>query len=273
MKYTLLIIGFLFTAFSIRSQVVSDVTAELAGGKVTVHYSLQSIAPANCFLSYSADGGRTFHPCVNVSGDLWAQTSGAKTITWNHVADNMHQGTLFFKVEALKVEQAQPTVVATPTTTSPTVTTPAVTPKITPNATFALTNNPNIEMVFVEGGTFDMNKNYRATLSSYYIGKYEVTQAQWEAVMGNNPSKFRGDNLPVESVSWGDVQIFLGKLNSMTGKNYRLPTEAEWEFAARGGNQSKRYEYSGSNNLDEVAWYTKKAIREVTLLAQNCLMN
>lgn len=129
MKDTLLIIVFLLTAFSIRSQVVSDVTAELAGDKVTVHYSLQSVAPANCFLSYSADGGRTFHPCVNVSGDLWAQTSGAKTIIWNHTADNMQQGTLFFKVEALKVEQAQPAVAAAPvpTTTTPIATTPTIT--------------------------------------------------------------------------------------------------------------------------------------------------
>ncbi len=104
-----------------------------------------------------------------------------------------------------------------------------------------------------------MAKDYRVTLSSYYIGKYEVTQAQWKAVMGNNPSEFRGDDLPVESVSWDDVQIFLGKLNSLTGKNYRLPTEAEWEFAARGGNQSKGYEYSGSNNLDEVSWNGKNS--------------
>jgi len=107
MKHTLSILFCLFTAFSIRSQVVSNVRAELVNDKVTVHYALQSETPANCFLSYSADGGRTFHPCVNVSGDLWSQTSGNKTIIWDNAADNVAQGTFFFKVEAQKVEQAQ----------------------------------------------------------------------------------------------------------------------------------------------------------------------
>ena len=123
-------------------------------------------------------------------------------------------------------------------------------------------------MVYVEGGTFTMgatseqkNPDYdekpthRVSLSSFYIGKYEVTQALWKAVMGSNPSRFEGDNLPVENVSWNDCQTFLRKLNAMTGKNFRLPTEAEWEFAARGGNRSRGYQYSGSNVLSDVAWY------------------
>ena len=87
------------------------------------------------------------------------------------------------------------------------------------------------------------------------MGKYEVTQAQWKAVMGSNPSRFKGDNLPVENVSWDDVQAFIRKLNQLTGKRYRLPTEAEWEYAARGGNKSRGYKYAGGNNIDEVAWY------------------
>ena len=129
-------------------------------------------------------------------------------------------------------------------------------------------NNPP-EMVYVEGGTFTMGATselgsdalyeekpaHSVTLDGYYIGKYEVTQKLWKAVMGSNPSRFKGDNLPVENVSWDDVQEFLRKLNAMTGKNYRLPTEAEWEFAARGGNSSRGYKYSGSNNIDDVAWY------------------
>ena len=123
-------------------------------------------------------------------------------------------------------------------------------------------------MVYVEGGTFIMGataeqKNkykdeepaHSVTLSSFYIGKYEVTQSLWKAVIGSNPSNRKGDNLPVEKVSWNDCQTFLRKLNAMTGKNFRLPTEAEWEFAARGGNRSRGYQYSGSNVLSDVAWY------------------
>ena len=82
-----------------------------------------------------------------------------------------------------------------------------------------------------------------------------MTQELWQAVMGSNPSGFKGDNLPVECVSWDDCQVFIRKLNSLTGQNFRLPTEAEWEFACRGGNNSRGYKYSGSNNLGSVAWY------------------
>ncbi|GHT29262.1 hypothetical protein AGMMS49574_05550 [Bacteroidia bacterium] len=126
-----------------------------------------------------------------------------------------------------------------------------------------------IEMVYVQGGTFSMGCSgeqggdchgsekplHSVTVSSFNIGKYEVTQAQWKQIMGSNPSYFKGDNLPVESVSWEDVQEFISKLNAATGKRYRLPTEAEWEYAARGGNRSQGYKYSGSNNLNNVAWY------------------
>lgn len=131
----------------------------------------------------------------------------------------------------------------------------------------------SFKMISLEGGTFtmgatseqgsDANDNekpaHRVTLSSYYIGETEVTQALWKAVMGNNPSKFKGDYLPVECVSWDDCWTFINKLNSITGKNFRLPTEAEWEFAARGGNRSQGYKYSGSNNIDSVAWYLRNS--------------
>ena len=130
--------------------------------------------------------------------------------------------------------------------------------------------NVRFEMVRVEGGTFTMGATaeqgsdvyndekpaHQVTLSSYSIGKTEVTQALWQAVMGSNPSNFKGSNLPVEEVSWEDCQTFIRKLNALTGKNFRLPTEAEWEFAARGGNNSRGYKYSGSNTLSNVAWYT-----------------
>jgi formylglycine-generating enzyme required for sulfatase activity len=124
-------------------------------------------------------------------------------------------------------------------------------------------------MVFVEGGTFtmgctpeqkdctDMSKpTHQVTLNDFYIGKYEVTQAQWEAVM-ESPihSKYKGANRPADRINWQDAQKFIRTLNRKTGLKYRLPTDAEWEYAARGGNKSKGYRYSGSDNLDEVAWH------------------
>lgn len=129
-------------------------------------------------------------------------------------------------------------------------------------------NGIKYNMVWVDGGTFRMGATseqgseisdekpvHSVTLSGYYIGKTEVTQALWQAVMGSNPSYFEGDDLPVEQVSWDDCQEFIRKLNSLTGQNFRLPTEAEWEFACRGGNNSRGYKYSGSNYIDNVAWY------------------
>ena len=112
------------------------------------------------------------------------------------------------------------------------------------------------EMVLVKGGTFKMSENYEVTLSDFSIGKFPITQSQWKAVMGDNPRHFKGDeNCPVDRVSWDDIQVFVKKLNDKTDKKYRLPTEAEWEYAARGGRQSEGFEYSGSNNIEEVAWY------------------
>ncbi|MBL7817566.1 MAG: formylglycine-generating enzyme family protein [Saprospiraceae bacterium] len=121
-----------------------------------------------------------------------------------------------------------------------------------------------IIMVKVAGGNFKMGSNenerekpiHDVAVRSFYMSKYPITQKQWQTVMGNNPSKFKGDNLPVENVSWNDAQTFLKKLSDKTGQKYRLPTEAEWEFAARGGNKSNGFTYSGSDNIDEVAWYS-----------------
>jgi formylglycine-generating enzyme required for sulfatase activity len=131
-------------------------------------------------------------------------------------------------------------------------------------------NGVKFKMIYVEGGTFMMGATeeqgddagerekpvHEVTLSDYYIGETVVTQALWKAVMGNKPSYYKGDDrLPVEQVSWEDAQKFVTKLNRLTGKVFRLPTEAEWEYAARGGKKSRGYKYSGSNNIDEVAWY------------------
>lgn len=117
-----------------------------------------------------------------------------------------------------------------------------------------------IEMILIEGGTFQMTKNYKVELSSYEIGKYPVTQKEWQDIMGNNPSRFKGENLPVEKVSWNDAMDFLKKINQIFPNfNYCLATEAEWEFAARGGNKSKGFTYAGSNDLEEVGWYYKNS--------------
>ncbi len=136
------------------------------------------------------------------------------------------------------------------------------------NRTFTV-GGVSFTMVAVEGGTFTMGATseqggdaysdekpaHKVTVSSFHIGQTEVTQELWEAVMGSNPSDFKGSNRPVEQVSWNDCQEFISRLNAKTGKTFRLPTEAEWEYAARGGSRSRGYKYSGSDNIYDVAWY------------------
>ena len=139
---------------------------------------------------------------------------------------------------------------------------------MTTRETFTV-NGVSFTMIRVPAGTFMMGATaeqgddfigwerpvHEVTLSSYSVGETEVTQELWQAVMGSNPSKHTGDlQLPVENVSWTDCQEFIAQLNALTGRNFRLPTEAEWEFAARGGNRSKGYKYAGSNNVNDVAW-------------------
>lgn len=146
---------------------------------------------------------------------------------------------------------------------------------VTPPAT-AVTytvNGVSFTMIAVDGGTFTMGSPdsdsdayddekpaHQVTLSSFAIGETEVTQELWQAVMGSNPSCFTGDlQHPVECVSWNDCQTFITTLDELTGATFRLPTEAEWEYAARGGNASEGYKYSGSNTIGDVAWYTSNS--------------
>lgn len=120
-------------------------------------------------------------------------------------------------------------------------------------------------MIWVTGGRFVMGSDvseadekpaYEVTVDGYAISKYPVTQRQWLVLMGNNPSEFQGcDQCPVDKVSWNDVQRFIEILNELTGKRYSLPTEAEWEYAAKGGKEWKQYRYSGSDDIDEAGWY------------------
>lgn len=124
-------------------------------------------------------------------------------------------------------------------------------------------NGVSFDMIWVEAGTFKMgyadfaftSPLHKVTLTkNYYMGKTEVTQALWEAVMGENPSEDKGASKPVHNISWNDCELFLSRLNTLTGLDFRLPTEAEWEYVAQGGNRSCNYLYSGSNNFNEVAW-------------------
>ena len=143
-------------------------------------------------------------------------------------------------------------------------------------------NGVSFKMIPVEGGTFTMGATaeqgsdaednekptHQVTLSDFSIGETEVTQELWQAVMGTNPSCFSGNQLPVEYVSWDDCQTFITKLNQLTGANFRLPTESEWEFAARGGNKSLGYKYAGGNTIGNVAWCFSNSSSQTHTVAQ-----
>ena len=229
-----------FTAVCCFGQTVSNVDAYQEGKNIIITYDIDKLGFVD-LVNCSTDGGCTWGaPLQHVSGDVNKQVpAGSHRIVWDVLSEHekFEGANICFKVE---VNSGKFTV-----------------------------NGVSFEMVRVEGGTFRMGATseqkdeawdrekpvHSVTLSGYYIGKTEVTQVLWEAVMGINPSRFKGDYLPVENVSWDDCQEFIRKLNSMTGQNFRLPTEAEWEFACRGGNNSRGYKYSGSNNLGSVAWY------------------
>ena len=229
-----------FTAVCSFGQTVSNVDAYQEGKNIIITYDTDkagSVGDVYC----STDGGRTWSEALRqVTGDVNKQVqAGNHRIVWDVLSERekLAGANICFKVVA--------------------------------NSGRFTVNGVSFEMVRVDGGTFRMGATseqgsdaydwekpvHSVTLSGFAIGKTEVTQALWEAVMGSNPSYWKGDNLPVECVSWDDCQEFIRKLNSMTGQNFRLPTEAEWEFACRGGNNSRGYKYSGSNNLANVAWY------------------
>ena len=229
-----------FTAVCSFGQMVSNVDAYQEGKNIIITYDTDkagSVGDVYC----STDGGRTWGEALRqVTGDVNKLVpAGRHRIVWDVLSERekLSGANICFKVVA--------------------------------NSGRFTVRGVSFEMVRVEGGTFRMGATseqgsdvwdnekpvHSVTLSGYYIGKTEVTQALWKAVMGSNPSKFIGDNLPVEMVSWDDCQEFIRELNALTGQNFRLPTEAEWEFACRGGNNSRGYKYSGSNYIDNVAWY------------------
>ena len=238
--FPILILLFAFSA--VYAQNVTNVSFHQEGNKVIIMYDLDRQADVSVYMS--SDGGNSFGGALqHVTGAVGKSVPAGtgKRIEYDPLAeyDKLQGENFVFKVSAsAQMENA-------------------------------IVNGVPFEMVLVEGGTFTMGATseqgseaesdekpaHRVTVGDFYIGKYEVTQAQWKAVMGSNPSCFKGDDLPVENVSWNDVQEFIRKLNALTGRTYRLPTEAEWEYAARGGNKSQGYKYAGSNNIETVAWY------------------
>ena len=148
--------------------------------------------------------------------------------------------------------------------------------------TIKLDNNFSFDLLFVGGGEFLMGDDHgeyddekpahKVKVDDFYMGKFQVTQDLWENLVGKNPSGFKGDNRPVETISWEETQNFIKKLNKVTKKDFRLPTEAEWEYAARGGQYSQGYAYCGSDKLKQVGWYDENSgneTKEVGLLLPN----
>jgi len=266
MKLNFFVLALLIASFSsISAQSepsVSNLGAQFDDCKAVVTFNLTNVAsdnPVDLVLLYSPDGGTTWLPCGSVEGDITKQTSGSKTITWDNSADKVRYGYVLFMVDIPPVPE--------------------------PSCTDAF-----MQMVYVRGGTFQMGCTdgvpgwgcFRANelpvhevdLSSFCIGKYEVTQKQWFDIMGSlpdvtfcesedyiQPQPNPGDDVPIYNVSWDEVQVFISKLNfEYPGMNYRLPTEAEWEYAARGGKYHSSFVYSGSDDVEDVAWYLNNSI-------------
>jgi formylglycine-generating enzyme required for sulfatase activity len=236
-KKVLFQIVLLVLCITAQAQKVSNVHAEQRGQEILVFYVLETSSPCEVSLVLSQNNGATWSSALkNVSGDVGKNiTAGNKQITWN-VLEEREQlvgDQIRFKVVANGKKSFEP------------------------------------EMVFVEGATFQMGSGlgerderpmHLVTISSFNMGKHEVTQAQWKAIMRKNPSFFSGcDSCPVENVSWNEVQEYISKINSQTNKNYRLPTEAEWEYAARGGILTNGYSFSGSNEAISVAWFSENS--------------
>lgn len=232
-------------AFTAVAQTVSNVRFEQEDKKVKIYYDLTG--EANIIIFISTDGGRTFEalPTKYLTGAVGDKVAGGKNrcALWDVLSDRdgIQGNDICFKVKAYRTGE---------------------------DKTFTV-GDVSFTMVFVEGGKFTMGctseqkqdgldnekPTHSVTLADYYIGETEVTQDLWNAVMASNPSYWKGGNLPVENVTYNEVKTFISSLNRLTGYTFRLPTEAEWEYAARGGKKSNGYKFSGSNSIELVAWY------------------
>ena len=231
----ILFIGLTFGSHFLPAQTITIIQVRQEGLEVIITYDMagQLQSEDEIMVGYSTDGGRNYKSISNADGD---------------VGKNIKPGTgreiSFLANDALAGKNASFKVVVF---------------------------SPPPGMVFVAGGTFQMGSNsesdekpiHTVTISGFFMDKTEVTQAEYRKVMGKTPSSFSGcDDCPVEKVSWHDANAYAKKV----GK--RLPTEAEWEYAARGGNKSKGYAYSGSNDLDAVAWYNNNSGSKTHPVAQ-----
>lgn len=250
-RVTNMILGLLCCTTVVLAQNVTNVEAKQVGNTVEVTYDLDQDAPIHLLLS--RDGGANYTPePQTVTGDVGNTTAGHKKMVWDMLADytDWNIKNARFKVVAGEQKDRVFTV-----------------------------NKVSFTMIAVEGGTFIMGATpeqgeeaektekpaHPVALSDFYIGQTEVTQGLWRAVMGTSRSYVQeGDNYPVENVNWDDCQIFLDKINELMapelgGRRFALPTEAQWEYAARGGKYSKGYKYPGSNELGDVAWFKENS--------------
>ena len=237
-KISLVFIIFTFALFFLNAQKLERVSYIKSGSKITLHYSMSNIKDDERYdvrISYSKDFGKTFNLIsknITNTGIALPLKNGTNKSVWDIQADSIrfYKSKIFFEID--------------------------VNISILP------------EMVFVEGGEFMMGNDtpdinsfaksyeyplHKVTIPDFYMGKYEITQEQWTQIMGSNPSSFKGClNCPVETITWHEIQEFITRLNTQTGENYYLPSEAEWEYAANGGNVSKSYMLSGSNAINKI---------------------
>ena len=244
------------TPVTLKNQLIGDYTVELSmTGYATAYEKATIVEGQTAVINTTLQNGMLVEITSNPTGsDLF--------IDDKFVGETPYNGNLAFGSHTLRIENNGKKAEKQVQVTQGGATTFSL--AITSNYTETALDL-NLEMIFVQGGTFQMGSNdgesdeipvHKVTLSDFLIGKYEVTQKQWRNVTGKDPSNFKNcDNCPVEEISWNDVQEFIQKLNQKTGKSYRLPTEAEWEYTARGGNKSWGYAYSGSNSIADVAWY------------------